>query len=57
MQDFDERDQYEFFRWSVIQDVVDLFMLEGRDSIMADVAEEVVKRLNKGIEPASEAIE
>lgn len=57
MQDFDERDQYEFFRWSVIQDVVDLFMLEGRDSIMADVAEEVVKRLNNGIEPASEAIE
>ncbi len=57
MQDFDERDQYEFFRWSVIQDVVDLFMLEGRDSIMADVAEEVVKRLNKGQVPASEAIE
>lgn len=57
MQDFDERDQYEFFRWSVIQDIVDLFMLEGRDSIMADVAEEVVKRLNKGQEPAAEAVE
>lgn len=56
MQDFDERDQYEFFRWSVIQDVVDLFMLEGRDKIMADVAEEVVRRLNKGQEAAQEPI-
>ena len=56
MQDFDERDQYEFFRWSVIQDVVDLFMLEGRDSIMADVAEEVVRRLNKGVQPSSDGV-
>jgi len=56
MQDFDERDQYEFFRWSVIQDVVDLFMLEGRDSIMADVAEEGVRRLNKGVQPSSDGV-
>lgn len=54
MQDFDERDQYEFFRWSVIQDVVDLFMIEGRDKIMAEVAEEVVRRLNKGQMPAGD---
>lgn len=56
MQDFDERDQYEFFRWSVIQDVVDLVMLEGRDKIMAEVADEVVRRLTKGIEPSGDVI-
>lgn len=57
MEDFNERDQYEFFRWSVIQDVVDLFMLEGRDAIMAEVAEEVVRRLNKGQIPVVENLE
>lgn len=54
MEELDPGMQYEFFRWSVIQDVVDLFMLEGRDKIMAEVAEEVVRRLNNGQNPAGD---
>lgn len=54
MEELDPNSQYEFFRWSVIQDVVDLIMREGRDKIMAEVAEEVVRRLNNGQTPAGE---
>jgi hypothetical protein len=57
VQEYDDTCKYEFFRWSVIQDVVDLFMLEGRDKIMADVAEEVVRRLSKGEHPQGDFVE
>jgi hypothetical protein len=40
--------QYECWYWSVIDSMADLIMNNGRDRVMADVAETVLKRLGEG---------
>jgi len=40
--------QYECWYWSVIDSMADLIMNNGRDRVMADVAETVLKRLAEG---------
>ena len=40
--------QYECWYWSVIDSMADLIMNNGRDKVMADVAETVLKRLGEG---------
>jgi hypothetical protein len=39
--------QYECWYWSVIDSMADLIMNNGRDRVMADVAETVLKRLGE----------
>lgn len=50
MYDEDDLDvvQYECWYWSVIDSMADLIMNNGRDRVMADVAETVLKRLGEG---------
>jgi hypothetical protein len=43
--------QYECWYWSVIDSMADLIMNNGRDRVMADVAETVLKRLGDGYVP------
>jgi uncharacterized protein YuzB (UPF0349 family) len=50
---YDEDDEldvvkYECWYWSVIDSMADLIMNNGRDKVMADVAETVLKRLGEG---------
>lgn len=40
--------QYECWYWSVIDSMADLIVNNGRDKVMADVAETVLKRLGEG---------
>jgi hypothetical protein len=40
--------KYECWYWSVIDSMADLIMNNGRDKVMADVAETVLKRLGEG---------
>lgn len=40
--------KYECWYWSVIESMADLIMNNGRDRVMADVAETVLKRLGDG---------
>lgn len=40
--------QYECWYWSVIEGMADLILNNGRDKVMADVAETVLKRLSEG---------
>lgn len=40
--------KYECWYWSVIDSMADLIMNNGRDRVMADVAETVLKRLGEG---------
>lgn len=40
--------QYECWYWSVIDSMADLIMNNGRNRVMADVAETVLKRLGEG---------
>lgn len=50
MVDDDDMDvvKYECWYWSVIDSMADLIMNNGRDKVMADVAETVLKRLGEG---------
>lgn len=43
--------QYECWYWSVIDSMADLIMNNGRDRVMADVADVVIKRLQDGYVP------
>ncbi len=40
--------QYECWYWSVIDSMADLILNNGRDRVMADVADVVIKRLGDG---------
>jgi hypothetical protein len=40
--------KYECWYWSVIDSMADLIMNNGRDRVMADVADVVIKRLGDG---------
>ena len=40
--------KYECYYWSVIDSMADLIMNNGRDKVMADVTDVVVKRLGDG---------
>ena len=40
--------KYECWYWSVIDSMAELVMNNGRDRVMADVAETVLKRLGEG---------
>jgi len=40
--------KYECWYWSVIDSMAELVMNNGRDKVMADVAETVLKRLGEG---------
>ena len=47
--------KYECWYWSVIDSMADLIMNNGRDRVMADVAETVLKRLGDGyVSPVDE---
>ena len=43
--------KYECWYWSVIDSMADLIMNNGRDRVMADVADVVIKRLQDGYVP------
>ena len=43
--------KYECWYWSVIESMADLIMNNGRDRVMADVADVVIKRLGDGYVP------
>ena len=43
--------KYECWYWSIIDSMADLIMNNGRDRVMADVAETVLKRLSDGYVP------
>ena len=43
--------KYECWYWSVIDSMADLIMNNGRDRVMADVADVVIKRLGDGYVP------
>lgn len=43
--------KYECYYWSVIDNMADLIMNNGRDRVMADVADVVIKRLGDGYVP------
>ena len=49
MTDDDDMDvvQYECWYWSVIDSMAELVMNNGRDRVMADVAETVLRRLSE----------
>ena len=46
--------KYECYYWSVIDSMADLIMNNGRDRVMADVTDVVVKRLGDGYVPPIE---
>jgi len=43
--------KYECWYWSVIDSMADLIMNNGRDRVMADVTDVVIKRLGDGYVP------
>ena len=43
--------KYECYYWSVIDNMADLIMNNGRDRVMADVTDLVIKRLQDGYVP------
>lgn len=43
--------KYECWYWSVIDSMADLIMNNGRDRVMADVTDLVIKRLQDGYVP------
>ena len=43
--------KYECYYWSVIDNMADLIMNNGRDRVMADVTDLVIKRLGDGYVP------
>ena len=43
--------KYECWYWSVIDSMADLIMNNGRDRVMADLADVVIKRLGDGYVP------
>lgn len=43
--------KYECWYWSVIDNMADLIMNNGRDRVMADVTDLVIKRLQDGYVP------
>jgi uncharacterized protein YuzB (UPF0349 family) len=43
--------EYECWYWSVIDSMADLIMNNGRDRVMADVTDVVIKRLGDGYVP------
>jgi uncharacterized protein YuzB (UPF0349 family) len=48
--------KYECWYWSVIDSMADLILNNGRDRVMADVADVVIKRLNDGcVSPVEDA--
>lgn len=49
--------KYECYYWSVIDSMADLIMNNGRDKVMADVTDVVVKRLGDGyVLPSDESL-
>lgn len=46
--------KYECWYWSVIDSMADLIMNNGRDRVMADVTDVVIKRLGDGYVPPVE---
>lgn len=48
--------KYECWYWSVIDSMADLILNNGRDRVMADVADVVIKRLGDGhVSPVEDA--
>jgi hypothetical protein len=47
--------QYEFWYWSIIEGMADLVMNNGRDKVMADVAETVLRRIGNSYESSANA--
>ena len=48
--------KYECWYWSVIESMADLILNNGRDRVMADVADVVIKRLGDGyVSPVEDA--
>ncbi len=49
--------KYECWYWSVIDSMADLIMNNGRDRVMADVADVVIKRLGDGyVQPIDDVL-
>lgn len=49
--------KYECWYWSVIDSMADLIMNNGRDRVMADVADVVIKRLGDGyVSPSDDVL-
>lgn len=46
--------KYECWYWSIIDSMADLIMNNGRDRVMADVADVVIKRLGDGYVPPTD---
>ncbi len=53
--DDDDILQYECWYWSIIEGMADLVMNNGRDKVMADVAETVLRRLGNSYESSANA--
>ena len=47
--------QYECWYWSIIEGMADLVMNNGRDKVMADVAETVLRRIGNSYESSANA--
>ena len=49
--------KYECWYWSVIDSMADLILNNGRDRVMADVADVVIKRLGDGyVSPVEDSL-